>query len=152
MSVPKEGVDAPDLNPFNSTVLWLMPERAKTHAVQSKVPNHKPPILSPATLDAPPTLTHTHTNITPLYFPTTEAVTRVTEENFNSTRHSSCLCAELGFQRACVNIRGAPELKILQISSHPSAGMFHHFRDHGAPATTAKSMKTEHLRAAIWYG
>ena len=129
-----------------------MPERAKTHTVQAKVFNHTPPILSPATPDEPPPPTHTHTNITPLYCPTTEAVTRIPDEIGESTRRSSCLCAELGFQRACMNIRGAPELKILQTSSHPSAGLLQHFRDHGAPATTAEYMKTERLRAALRNG
>ena len=154
VSDQRGGADPLELTPINSTALWPMSERPKIRAVQFKEINHKPPSLAPSTPAAltPPTPTHiklpTH-SITPLSCPTPKAVTHIPKKLGDSTRCSSRLCAEISFQRTCVNIHGAPKLQNLEPRAHPAANLLLYFRDHGNPVTTAKSMKSELLHAAL---
>ena len=158
MSVPKVGADAPDLTPITSPVLISVPVRAQTYAVLANELSHKPPSLMLATPAMPPPPTPTlytkllPPSITPLYCPMPNDVTFINNKLGDSTRCSSFLYAELGLQHACTNIRGAPDLAILQPCAHLAAGMHRHFLDHGAPVIMNKSMDPKRTCAVIQYG
>ena len=111
------------------------PRRPKATLLALSHPTAAP--VTPRT--CPPPISRT----TPKYQPIP-----VTYELGESSDEASSLCDEVDFHATCICKSGCPELTVLPITTHSTAGILHHLQQHGSPIYTVAVTTSSALRQA----